>query len=48
MKNNFLKYLFLVLIFFINIPSISDEVIFETEEINITRRRTNYKSKMVK
>ena len=36
MKNNFLKYLFLVLIFFINIPSISDEVIFETEEINIT------------
>ena len=36
MKNNFLKYIFLFTIFFINTPLISNEVIFETEEINIT------------
>ena len=37
MKNNFIKYLFLFLIFFTNTPLISDEIIFETEEINITK-----------
>ena len=36
MKNNFIKYIFLFIIFFINTPLISNEVIFETEEINIT------------
>ena len=37
MKNNFIKYLFLFIVFFTNTPLISDEIIFETEEINITK-----------
>ena len=37
MKNNLIKYLFLFIIFFTNTPLISDEIIFETEEINITK-----------
>ena len=37
MKNNFLKYLFLFFIFFTNTPLMSNELIFETEEIDITK-----------
>ena len=45
MKNNFLKYLFLFLIFFTNTPLMSNEVIFETEEINITKEGQITKAK---
>ena len=45
MKNNFIKYLFLFIIFFTNTPLMSDEIIFETEEINITKNGQITKAK---
>ncbi len=36
MKSNLIRYLFLLLIFFTNTPLMSNELIFETEEIDIT------------
>ena len=45
MKNNFFKYLFLLIIFFTNTPLMSNEVIFETEEINITNNGQITKAK---
>ena len=45
MKNNFLKYLFLFLVFFTNTSLMSNEVIFETEEINITNNGQITKAK---
>ena len=38
MKNNFLKYILIILFTFLNIPSFSDDLIFETETINITNK----------
>ena len=45
MKNNFIKYLFLFLVFFTNTSLMSNEVIFETEEINITNNGQITKAK---
>ena len=38
MKNNFLKYIVIILVTCLNAPSFSNDLIFDTETINITNK----------